>query len=82
MESKINKVLELANGSKYYVINQAIYKGNNYYFVVRVTDDKEDIVDEFRLLEEKKIDGQTLLSTVEDPEMIQLLGQYLEPKEE
>ena len=33
MENRINKVLTLRNGKKYVVLNQAIYKQNNYFFV-------------------------------------------------
>lgn len=80
MENRINKILNLKNGAKYLVLNQAYYKGNNYYFAVRVTDDEQDITEEFRLLEEKKEDDKILISTVKDPDTIKLLAEYLEPK--
>lgn len=80
MENRINKIIKLKNGSKYLVLNQAYYKSNNYYFVVGVSADEQDITDEFRLLEEKNTDGKLTLSSVKDPETIKLLAQYLEPK--
>lgn len=81
MENRINKIINLKNGSKYLVLNQAYYKGNNYYFAVAVTEDEQDLMDEFRLLEEKNVDGKLLISSVKDPETIKLLAEYLGPKE-
>ena len=53
----------------------------NYYFAVAVTEDEQDLMDEFRLLEEKNEDGKLLISSVTDPETIKLLAEYLGPKE-
>ena len=80
MENRINKIIGLSNGSKYLVLNQACYKQINYYFVVGVTEDEQNITNEFRLLEEKIVDGKLLLSSVEDQETIKLLAEYLAPK--
>lgn len=80
MENRINKIIELSNGTKYLVLNQAYYKQINYYFVVGVTEDEQNLTNEFRLLEEKIIDGKILLSSVEDSETIKLLAEYLAPK--
>lgn len=81
MENRINKIINLKNGSKYLVLNQAYYKGQNYYFAVGVTADEEDVTDEFRLLEEKNVDGKLVISSVKDPETIKLLAEYLSPKQ-
>ena len=77
MENRINKIINLKNGSKYLVLNQAYYKGQNYYFVVGVTADEQDVTEEFRLLEEKNVDGKLVISSVKDPETIKLLAEYL-----
>lgn len=81
MENRINKIINLKSGSKYLVLNQAYYKETSYYFVVGVTQDEQDVTDEFRLLEEKNDNGKTVLSPVKDPETIKLLAEYLGPKE-
>lgn len=78
MENKINKIMHLKNGAKYLILNQAIYQGKNYYFVVRVSDDEEDIVDEFQMLSEEVRDGKMYISTVKDPDTLKLLAEYLE----
>ena len=78
MENKINKIMHLKNGAKYLILNQAIYQGKNYYFAVRVSDDEEDIVDEFQMLSEEVKDGKMYISTVKDPDTLKLLAEYLE----
>ncbi len=78
MENKINKIMHLKNGAKYLILNQAIYQGKNYYFAVRVSDDEEDIVDEFQMLSEEVRDGKMYISTVKDPDTLKLLAEYLE----
>ena len=80
MDNKINQIIHLKNGTKYLVINQAIYKGKSYYFVVGVTEDEQDLTQEFQIVEETKKDEISYLSTVKDPDLIKLLAEYLEPK--
>ena len=80
MENRINKIITLANNDKYLVLNQAYYKGNNYFFVVGVTSDEQDVTDEFRLLEEKIVDEKRIVTSVKNPETIKLLAEYLQPK--
>lgn len=81
MENKINHILTLADGVKYLVINQAIYRDKNYYFVAGVTADEQDITGEYRIVEEQKNGDTIYLSTVTDSEVIHKLAEYLEPKE-
>ncbi len=78
MDNRINKIIHLKNGGKYLVLNQAIYQGKNYYFAVRVSDDEEDIIDEFQMLSEEVRDGKIFISTVKDPDTLKLLAEYLE----
>ena len=78
MENKINKIMHLKNGAKYLILNQAIYQGKNYFFAVRVSDDEEDIIDEFQMLSEEVRDGKKYISKVKDPDTLKLLAEYLE----
>ena len=81
MENRINKVIVLGNNKKYAVLNQAIYKDKNYFFVVGVTEDEEDLTDEFRILEENVRDNKRFVSPVKDQATIDLLSKYLKPRE-
>lgn len=81
MENNINNILTLENDEKYIVVNQAIYQGRNYYLVAKVTDDEEDVLDEFKLLEETNIGEEKAVSLVTDEKTIELLTKYFKPKE-
>ena len=79
MENRINKVMTLKNGQKYVVLNQAIYKDTNYFFVVGVSEDGTNVTDDFHIVEEVTKDGKHYIRDVEDQKMIELLSKYLKP---
>lgn len=79
MENKINKIITLRNGKKYVVLNQAIYKQKNYFFLVGVTDDEENVTDEFRIVQEVEQEGKKFVKDIHDPQLINLLAKYLKP---
>ena len=81
MENRINSILELTNGEKYVVINQAIYQGSNFYLVSKVTDDEEDLDGEVAIVQEKMQDGVIGIELVKDEKLIDLLTKYLIPQE-
>ena len=81
MENRINSVLELANGEKYVVINQAIYQEKNYFLVGKTTDDEEDLTGEIKIVEEVMKDGMLGIRVVTDPKLLELLVKYLDPTE-
>ena len=78
MENRINKIMTLTDGKKYIILNQAIYKETNYFFVVKVSDDLVNIEEEFRIIEEIKKDGKRYIRDVKDEKMIKLLSKYLQ----
>lgn len=81
MENLINSILTLDNDEKYMVLNQALYQNKNYFLVTRVTDDEEDVLEEFKLLEETEVNGEKALQLVRDEKIIDLLTKYFEPKQ-
>ena len=81
MENRINSVLELANGEKYVVINQAIYQNKNYYLVGKTTDDEEELTGEIKVVEEVMQDNTLGVRIVKDPKLLDLLIKYLDPEE-
>jgi len=81
MENRINSILELANGEKYVVINQAVYKGTNYFLVARISDDEKDLIGDIKIVEEKLKDGLLGVELVKDVKLIELLTKYLGPQE-
>lgn len=81
MENIINSIITLDNDEKYMVLNQAIYQNKNYYFVVKVTADEEDVLEEFKLLEEVEVNGEKAVQLVTDEKTIELLTKYFKPQE-
>ena len=80
MENRINSVLELANGEKYVVINQAIYQDRSYYLVGKTTDDEQDLTGEIKIVEEVMQDGMLGIRLVNDAKLLELLTKYLDPQ--
>lgn len=81
MENLINSVITLDNDEKYIVLNQATYQGKNYFFVAKTTPDEEDVLEEFKLLEETEVNGEKALQLVTDEKIIGLLTKYFTPAE-
>ena len=77
MQNRINQVMELADGRKYAVIKQAIYKGSTYYVSMRLTDDEENVTDEMVVFEEVDQKGQKSVLKVKDKNLLQLILEYV-----
>ena len=69
--------MELADGRKYVVIKQAIYKGNNYFVSMRLTDDEEDVLDEIVVFQEVEHEGQKSVQKVKDPNLFSVICKYV-----
>lgn len=83
MENRINKIMELADGNKYIVIKQAIYKNENYYVAVRVNEEETDTLDienakeNIKVLHELMYEGQAAVEEVTDPDLFKLIIKYV-----
>ena len=89
MENRINKIMELSDGSKYIIIKQAIYKNENYFVAVRVNYEEDDTLDienidedNVRVLHEISINGQASVEDVADPDLFKLIIKYVGLEEE
>ena len=81
MENRINKIVELGNGKKYFILKQAIYKGENYFVVAKVTEDGEDLEEKFAILHETKENGDTFIEFEKNPKTIQIILSHLNIEE-
>lgn len=77
MENITNKVLELNNGKKYFIVRQLIYKDTTYYFAALLTNDEEDFEDEFTFLEKYEKDGEFFARVVTDKKIIEVLAKNI-----
>ncbi len=81
MENRINSILELTNGDKYVVINQAVYKETNFFLLSRITEDEQDLIGDVVIAQEKMEDGVIGIEEVKDQNVIELVTKYLIPEE-
>ena len=77
MENLTNQVLELKSGKKHFVLRQAAYKGNTYYFCAEVTPDGNDFTNAFTFFERIEKDGKFLIKEVTDPNVLALLAKNI-----
>lgn len=77
MENRINQVMELENGKKYVVIKQAVYKEHNYFVSARLTDDEQDILEEYVIFEEVEYKGKKSVKKVTDSNLYKLIVKYV-----
>lgn len=82
MENRTNKTIKFSEQEKYFVLKQALFKGNSYYLTVRITPDGKDFTDEFAVLQETERDGDLYFSRVTDTKTLGILLKYLDDKEE
>lgn len=77
MENKIGQVMCLANGKKYVVMKQAVYKGNNYFVAALLTEDEEDVLDEIEFFQSIEVDGKESVQKVKDKNLIELISKHV-----
>jgi len=77
MENRINQVMELADGNKYVVMKQAFYKNENYYVTAKLTENEDDVLEEFLVFKQVNNNGQDCMLKVDDPSLVKLVCKYV-----
>ena len=77
MENLTNQVLALANGKKFFVLRQAVYKGTTYFLSALVSADEENFTNEFVFLEKVDENDKFYLKKVTDTEILNILAQNI-----
>lgn len=67
MESSLFKIIDFLDGNKWFVIAETTYNNQNYKYMIRVTDDEEDFIEEFNLIKYVIFDGKEYAETVTNP---------------
>lgn len=68
-----DQLMELATGEKYGILKQFTEDDGTYLFAIRVSDDEEDILEEFVLFKETEENGKVMVEKIEDKEKIKSL---------
>ena len=61
-----NEVIELAHGKKHIVLDVTKYEGKYYYYVVEVTQDEQDVTNNFKVITTVSENGNLFVKTVKD----------------
>ncbi|MEG2457580.1 MAG: hypothetical protein RSB41_01655 [Bacilli bacterium] len=74
MENRINQVMLLGDGRKYFVVKQVVYKTETYFVCLGVKENEEDFTDEISLIKEVKNDkGEAFAEKVTDPKVLETI---------
>ena len=76
MDNITNQVLDLANGKKYFILRQAVFKGVTYFLGAELTPDEEDFTNNFVFLE-RVGDGDLMVKKVTDQAVIDVLAKNI-----
>ena len=82
MENRINHIITLDNGKKYFILKQAIYKGDNFFVAAEVTGDEQNLTNNFLILHETKEDGKSIVRVEQDKEVLAIILKHLDLKED
>lgn len=82
MENRTNKTIKFSEQEKYFILKQAVFKGNSYYLTVKITPNGNDFTNEFAVLQEKERDGKFYFSRVTDTKTLGILLKYLDDRDE
>lgn len=77
MENRINQIMVLSENLKYVIMKQATYKNDTYFVAARITDDEEDVLEEFVVFKEVSYNNQIGVQEVKDKELIKLICKYV-----
>ena len=72
MENRINRIVTLEDGSRYFVVNQANYQNRMFLFVNKLNEDN-DLSKTFSVLEEVKKEDKLKLEEVTDIKILEVI---------
>ena len=61
-----NEIIELAHGKKYIVLDTTKYEAKYYYYVVEVTQDEQDVTENFKVITTVSENGNLFVKSVKD----------------
>ena len=67
-----DNIITLKDGKKYLLLLESEYTHKDYFLAI-LLDEKEELTDQYEVLETKEVDGKTLARRVKDPFLLQEL---------
>ncbi len=78
MENRIHKVLKLETGSKYVILKQAVYKGDNYYIASKLDEYELPMSSDVKFFHEVVVDNKVNIEVLTDSNFIKYLYSYMQ----
>ncbi len=73
--NRIGKIIMLDDQMKYMIIDQGNYN-QKCYFMMSKLDNFDNLTEEFSIMEEEVVNGESLLSKVTDNQLLEALAKY------
>ena len=73
--NKIGKIIMLDDQTKYMIMDQGNYN-QKCYFMMSKLDNFDNLTEEFSIMEEEVVNGESLLSKVTDNQLLEALAKY------
>lgn len=73
--NRIGKIIMLDDRTKYMIMDQGNYN-QKCYFMMSKLDNFDNLTEEFSIMEEEVVNGESLLSKVTDNQLLEALAKY------
>ena len=73
--NRIGKIIMLDDQTKYMIMDQGNYN-QKCYFMMSKLDNFDNLTEEFSIMEEEIVNGESLLSKVTDNQLLEALAKY------
>lgn len=73
--NRIGKIIMLDDQTKYMIMDQGNYN-QKCYFMMSKLDNSDNLTEEFSIMEEEVVNGESLLSKVTDNQLLEALAKY------
>lgn len=73
--NRIGKIIMLDDQTKYMIMDQCNYN-QKCYFMMSKLDNFDNLTEEFSIMEEEIVNGESLLSKVTDNQLLEALAKY------
>ena len=77
--NRIGKIIMLDDQTKYMIMDQGNYN-QKCYFMMSKLDNFDNLTEEFSIMEEEVVNGESLLSKVTDNQLLEALAKYFKER--
>ena len=79
MKSGLYTIIEFAENDKWFVIGETTYNGENYNYLIKVTPDETDFIEEFMTVKCLNVNGEEYFDEVKDQNILKEIMPSLIP---